>query len=150
MVAPFEVGLIAIGGQHLGGGHGGVVGDERETAIGRGVVGDLLGPAGGADGEDGLLTAPVAGLVARAARRSWRNITSLPSLMVKPTQRRAPAAVRAVMAASSAATLVFRRVLGPARRIPSASIAASPASMRAARAAASRAALLLACTQITR
>src|ERR1035437_584087 len=69
--------------------------------------------------------------------------------MVKPTQRVAPAAVRAAVAASSAATLVLMRVFGLARRVATASIAASPASMRAARAAPSRAALLLECTQIT-
>src|ERR1035437_4183142 len=69
--------------------------------------------------------------------------------MVKPTQRVAPAAVRAAVAASSAATLVLMRVFGLARRVATASIAASPASMRAARAAPSRAALVLECTQIT-
>src|SRR5664280_2917766 len=69
--------------------------------------------------------------------------------MVKPTQRVAPAAVRAVVAACSAATLVLMRVFGLARRVATASIAASPASMRAARAAPSRAALVLECTQIT-
>src|ERR1035437_4193183 len=71
------------------------------------------------------------------------------AVIVKPTQRVAPAAVRAAVAASSAATLVLMRVFGLARRVANASIAASPASMRAARAAPSRAALVLECTQIT-
>src|SRR5664280_140638 len=69
--------------------------------------------------------------------------------MVKPTQRVAPAPVRAVVAASSAATLVLMRVFGLARRAATASIAVSPASMRAALAAASRAGLVVECTQIT-
>jgi hypothetical protein len=67
--------------------------------------------------------------------------------MVKPTQRVAPAEVRAVLAACSAATRVLMRVFGLVSR---AAIAATPASIRAARADASRAALLLECTQITR
>ena len=54
------------------------------------------------------------------------------------------------MAACSAAILVLMRVFGLVSRAWIASIAASPASIRAARAWASRAVLLLECTQITR
>src|ERR1035437_4577546 len=61
--------------------------------------------------------------------------------MVKPTQRVAPAPVRAAVAASSAATLVLMRVFGLVRRVATASIAASPASMRAARGGAAPAGL---------
>jgi len=69
---------------------------------------------------------------------------------VKATHRPAPAWSRAVVAAASAATRVFSRVFGLDSRAWTASIAARPASIRAARAAASRAALGLECTQITR
>jgi hypothetical protein len=41
-VALFEVGLVAVGGQQLGVGRRGVVGDQREAAVGAGVVGERL------------------------------------------------------------------------------------------------------------
>jgi hypothetical protein len=43
VVAAFEVGLVAVGGERLGVGQGGVVGDGREAAVGGRVVGDLAG-----------------------------------------------------------------------------------------------------------
>ncbi len=61
--------------------------------------------------------------------------------MVRLIHRVAPAAFSVSAAASSTATRVFRRVLGPARRIARASSAAAPASMRPCRAAASIAVL---------
>lgn len=70
--------------------------------------------------------------------------------MVVVIQRSAPADCRAAAAACSAATLVLMRVLGLLSRAWTVSIAARPASIRAARAAASRAALLVEWTQITR
>ena len=39
-VAAFQVGLVLVGGEHLGVGEVGVVGDQREAAVGGGVVGD--------------------------------------------------------------------------------------------------------------
>ena len=40
VVSAFEVGLVAVRGEDFGVGEGGVVGDERETAVGGGVVGN--------------------------------------------------------------------------------------------------------------
>ena len=40
VVALFEVGLVAVGGQELGVGELVVVADQREAAVGGGVVGD--------------------------------------------------------------------------------------------------------------
>ena len=55
-----EVGLVAVGGQHLGVGQPGVVGHQREAAVGDGVVGHLLGAGVSGDGVAGAQRAPVA------------------------------------------------------------------------------------------
>src|ERR1019366_9923516 len=67
VVAPFEVGLVAVRGEHSGRAHRPVAGDRREAAAGDRVVGDGGGVDGGGDVEDGLLVAPVAGVLAGAA-----------------------------------------------------------------------------------
>jgi hypothetical protein len=121
-------------------------------------VGDVVGADRGGDGEDRFLGAPVTGRGTGAAAKFLTegllgrlgDGEADPARCPGTGQRVAPAPARAVVAASSAATLVLMRVLGLAKRTATASMAASPASIRAARAAASRAALLLECTQITR
>jgi hypothetical protein len=42
VVAAFEVGLVVVGGEQFCVGERGVVADQREAAVGRGVVGDAV------------------------------------------------------------------------------------------------------------
>jgi hypothetical protein len=42
VVAPFEVGLVTVGGEYLGVGQVAVVGDQWETSVAGGVVGDVV------------------------------------------------------------------------------------------------------------
>jgi hypothetical protein len=51
VVAPFEVGLVAVCGEYLGVGHVGVVGDQWEAAVAGGVVGDVVQVDVGGQGE---------------------------------------------------------------------------------------------------
>lgn len=62
VVATLEVRLVVVGGEDFGFAQRGVVGDQREAAVGDRVVADLLGLDDGGDGEDCLLGASVAGV----------------------------------------------------------------------------------------
>ncbi|MGH3614525.1 MAG: hypothetical protein ACRDRK_18440 [Pseudonocardia sp.] len=66
-MAAFEVGLVAVGGQHLGVGQGGVVGDQGEAAVGGRVVGQHVEAGVGADGVAGAGVASVTGVRAGSA-----------------------------------------------------------------------------------
>ena len=66
-VAFLQVGLVLVGGQQLGAGHGGVVADQREAAVGGGVARDLGLVDGEADAVVGAGDAAVAGVVAGSA-----------------------------------------------------------------------------------
>ena len=67
VVAFLEVGLVAVGDQDLGVGELVVVGDQREAAVGGGVVADRVGVDVGVDLEAGLGELAVAGVLAGAA-----------------------------------------------------------------------------------
>jgi len=102
---------------------------------------------GGGDGEDGFLGAPVAGLGAGPAT------VFLPVVDLgrfgdgEADPAGGPGRGQSGGCGLFDGDVGLMRVFGLARRAP---IAARPASIRAARAWASRAALLLECTQITR
>ena len=72
------------------------------------------------------------------------------SVTVNVTHRSARVLVSAVVAACSTATRVLSRHRGPASLVSSASMAATPASMRVCRAAASRPAFAVECTHTMR
>ena len=105
MVAAFQVGLVPVGDKHFCFGEVPVVGDEREAAVGGGVVGDHVVAGEPAEGVAGASGAPVAG--AGPARVSCRKLSVTVWLTVTSIQRAAPAWVNAVAAACSTAGRVF-------------------------------------------
>src|SRR5512144_2870782 len=67
VVALFEVGLVAVGEQDVGVGEGVVVADQREAAVRRGVVADLVGVDGDLECVAGRGELAVAGVLARSS-----------------------------------------------------------------------------------
>ena len=136
-VAFLQVGLVFVGGEQFRVGEVAVVADQREAAVGGGVVSDLLLVDGVGDAVVGAGAAAVAGVGAGSAAFVLPEPLLDPLVDTDADQRAAPAWSIAAVAACSTATVVFIRVLGAASRWLSWSRAAMPRAMRSARAWAS-------------
>ena len=87
LVAAFEVVLVAVGGEHLGGGHGLAAGDEREAAVAGGIAGhdvfvDVSGDAVVGEGDlavAGVVAGPAAFLLAEGLHGSLFDLEADPA-----------------------------------------------------------------------